>query len=240
MFCLLSPCLCLLLFNVFFFFFAVISCKTHNIKLRYLRRQLQKPSKLIQMVVIRGNPCHEMTTKCHYVGIPKRSGPMRSSFFFCVDSVNFSSGIKDSVCKIAIFVSFRFTFIRLFCPYSMNQTNPTHLHSQPPRTKKNHVVIQRSSGSPTNMNQSWIMSFKYFHISNPSKNIQPQRGFPTPQNGPRHMVPTPMGLSLLAAFEELDPQWLVEKRAFLHRQMVHKTSWLMLWNGSWIKGNVMY
>lgn len=28
-----------------FFFFAVISCKTHNIKLRYLRRQLQKPSK---------------------------------------------------------------------------------------------------------------------------------------------------------------------------------------------------
>lgn len=68
----------------------------------------------------------------------------------CVDSVNFSLGIKDSVCKIAIFLSFRFTFIRLFCPYWMNQSNPTHLHSQfpSPHAQKNHVVIHFHQGHP--------------------------------------------------------------------------------------------
>ncbi len=85
-------------------------------------------------------------------------------FFLEVDSFNFSFRVKDSdpLCKIAIFVSFRFIFIRWFFPDSMHQNNPTHLHSQTPTKKK--CCHTLSSGSPT-----WIKHESYVCISNPSK-----------------------------------------------------------------------
>lgn len=152
MFCLLSPCLCLLLFNVFFFF-VVTSCKTHNMKLRYLRRQLQKALKIDTNggVVIRG--IH--ATKCHYVGIPKRFGPMRSSFFcvsiFCQLLLR-GPGFSLQNWHLCFLQIYFHQIILSLLDEPKQPNSPTF--PAPTHNKKIMLSITSSSGSPTNINQS--------------------------------------------------------------------------------------
>ena len=129
---------------------------------------------------------------------------MRSSFFcvsiFCQLLLR-GQGFSLQNCHLCFLQIYFHQIILSLLDEPKQPNSPTF----PAPTHNKKIMLSYTFIRVTHKHES-IMSFKYFHISNPSKNIRPQWGFPTPPNCPRHMVPTPMGLSLLAAFEELDPQ----------------------------------
>lgn len=171
---------CLLVCVSFCLMFFFSSCKTHNMKLRYLRRQLQKALKIDTNggVVIRG--IH--ATKCHYVGIPKRFGPMRSSFFcvsiFCQLLLR-GPGFSLQNCHFSfpsdLLSSDYFVLIRWTKP-----TQLTYIPS-PHAQKKIMLSYNVHQGHPQTWinHESWVLSISIFpthqKTSNHSGVFQPHK-----------------------------------------------------------------
>ena len=215
------------------FFRGVISCKTHKMKLKYLRRRLKDPQNRYKMVVLRG-------ILLKWTKISEKSMPRNVIMLGSQRGLHrFRSTLQNRhLCFLQIYFH-QPIFSWFNAPKQPN--SPTF----PDPHQKKHVVIHFHQGHPHESNMSLMYVFPTHQ-----KNIQAQWGW---DHVGRHMVPTPMGLSLLAAFEELDPQWLVGwccrwviyiyiytfiLSAFLNRQWYTKHR-VMLWNVSWIEAHVI-